>query len=249
MSSVEPGSTEVEEPVEEAPAPPPDPYESDLQALKTELGDALVQSGAQRGDLWVRVHRDAWDHAAEVLRNQLGYDYFCFLSAVDWMPPTWPNPKVIEAEGVEAEEAEPEPPPSTETKSGFAGGDSRFQVLARVYSTTRHQGVFVKADLDDDTPEVMTWSRVYRGADWHERETHEMYGIGFTGHPYLANLYLPGAFEGYPLRKDFPLLSREVKPWPGLVDVEQFPASYKDPNETPAATEDGATEENAGADA
>jgi len=240
LSSVEPETPEAPE-APEVEAPAVDPYASDLQALRTELGDALVETGAQRGDLWVRVHRDAWDHAAEVLRHQLRYDYFCFLSAVDWMPHTWPNPKVIEGEG--AEEAEEEPPPSAEIARGFAGGDSRFQVLARVYSTTRHQGVFVKSDLDDAAPAAPTWSRTYRGADWHERETHEMYGVDFIGHPNLANLYLPGAFEGYPLRKDFPLLSREVKPWPGLVDVEGFPAGYGGGEESaaPAApAEEGA---------
>ena len=42
-------------------------------------------------------------------------------------------------------------------------------------------------------------------------------------HPNLIHIYLPSEFEGFPLRKDFPLLSREVKPWPGLVDVEPFP--------------------------
>ena len=54
-----------------------------------------------------------------------------------------------------------------------------------------------------------------------------MYGFDFVGHPNLVKLYLPGEFEGFPMRKDFPLLAREVKPWPGLVDVEQFPATYK----------------------
>ena len=47
--------------------------------------------------------------------------------------------------------------------------------------------------------------------------------LDFTGHPHLVHIYLPGEFEGHPLRKDFPLLSREVKPWPGLVDVEDMP--------------------------
>ena len=47
-----------------------------------------------------------------------------------------------------------------------------------------------------------------------------MYGFGFDGHPDLKHIYLPGAFEGHPLRKDFPLLAREVKPWPGLTNVE-----------------------------
>jgi NADH-quinone oxidoreductase subunit C len=50
-----------------------------------------------------------------------------------------------------------------------------------------------------------------------------MYGFVFDGHPGLRHLYLPGAFEGYPLRKDFPLLAREIKPWPGLVDKEPMP--------------------------
>jgi NADH-quinone oxidoreductase subunit C len=50
-----------------------------------------------------------------------------------------------------------------------------------------------------------------------------MFGISFTGHPGLSHIYLPGEFEGNPLRKDFPLLARRVKPWPGIVDVEPMP--------------------------
>ena len=52
-----------------------------------------------------------------------------------------------------------------------------------------------------------------------------MYGIEFIGHPGLDHLYLPDAFEGHPLRKSFPLLAREVKPWPGRVDVEGMPST------------------------
>jgi NADH-quinone oxidoreductase subunit C len=64
---------------------------------------------------------------------------------------------------------------------------------------------------------------VFHGAEWHEREAWGMYGFRFEGHPALRHLLLPGEFEGHPLRKDFPLLAREVKPWPGLVDVEPMP--------------------------
>jgi NADH-quinone oxidoreductase subunit C len=231
MSTVEPETTEEAQP-EQTPPAEEDRFASTIDALKADLGDAVIETGEQRGDLWVRVDRRSWKRAAEVLRHQLGYDYFCFLSGIDWMPHTWPNPKIVEGEGAEAGEdveAEPEPHPAGgpgQWQTGFAGGDSRFQVLARVYSTTRHAGVFLKADLDDDAPQVETWSTVYRGADWHERETWEMYGFDFVGHPHLVHIYLPSEFEGFPLRKDFPLLSREVKPWPGLVDVEGFPAGY-----------------------
>ena len=61
-----------------------------------------------------------------------------------------------------------------------------------------------------------------------EEVEEEMFGISFDGHPDLRNMYLPGDFEGYPLRKDFPLLARLVKPWPGIVDVEPMPASDND---------------------
>jgi NADH-quinone oxidoreductase subunit C len=69
---------------------------------------------------------------------------------------------------------------------------------------------------------------VYAGANWHEREAFEMFGIQFEGHPRLIHLYLPDSFIGNPLRKSFPLLSREVKPWPGTVDVEAMPGRDDD---------------------
>jgi NADH-quinone oxidoreductase subunit C len=83
--------------------------------------------------------------------------------------------------------------------------------------------VTIKADVPDENPTVESVSVVYAGANWHERETHEMFGIHFDGHPDLRNMYLPSDFEGHPLRKDFPLLARMVKPWPGIVDVEPLP--------------------------
>ena len=244
LSSVEPDATEAEP--AEPEAPEVDPYEEILHVLKTDLGDGLVETQPQRGELWARIKVASWRRTAEVLRYQLGFDYFDFLSGIDWMPHTWPNPKVIEGEGAEEDEAEPEPEPDPQAgiQTGVAGGDTRFQILARVYSTTRHLGVILKCDLDDAAPQAPSWHEVYPGADWHERETWEMYGFDFTGHPNLIHLYLPGAFEGFPLRKDFPLLSREVKPWPGLVDVEGFPASYKG-DDAEAATDaatDAATE-------
>ena len=216
-----------------------------LEDLSTRLGDAVVGSHLRNGDLWVRVRPDAWLRAARECRA-MSFDYFCYLSGIDWLPPTWPNPKVIEGVAPDAndeaalpvdenavEDPEPEAPaPGEGPRTGFAGGDTRFQVLARLYSTIRHIGVTLKADLDDDAPRIESWITEYPGADWCERETWEMYGFDFVGHPNLIHLYLPGEFEGFPLRKDFPLLAREVKPWPGLVDVEPMP-------EVPDADADG----------
>jgi NADH-quinone oxidoreductase subunit C len=193
-----------------------------LDALRRHLGDAVVGSEVAGNDVWVRVDRAVWRRTAEVCRDQLEMDYFCFLSGIDWMPnpdlsgrKVWdPGAPAGDEEGDEAGEA---------METGLAGGDTRFQLLARLYSTKRKVGVTLKADLDDADPRADSWVAVYRGADWHERETWEMFGFSFDGHPGLRHLYLPGGFEGHPLRKDFPLLAREVKPWPGLVDVEPLP--------------------------
>jgi NADH-quinone oxidoreductase subunit C len=79
----------------------------------------------------------------------------------------------------------------------------------------RGQGILLKTAVPREKAELPTATTVYRGANWHERETFEMFGVVFTGHPDLKPLLLPDGFEGHPLRKDFILASRVVKAWPG----------------------------------
>jgi NADH-quinone oxidoreductase subunit C len=186
---------------------------SDVSAC---LGSALVQSHINVGnDLCVRVATDAWATSAAALKTSLGFDYFCFLSAIDWLPsPFGKGEEDPTAEAVERD---------TEIKQGLAGGETRMQVFARLVNHRTHVGITMKADVPDATPVVPSWVSVFTGANWHEREAHEMFGISFAGHPDLRNMYLPTDFEGHPLRKDFPLLARMVKPWPGIVDVEPLP--------------------------
>jgi NADH-quinone oxidoreductase subunit C len=91
-----------------------------------------------------------------------------------------------------------------------------FRMVAHLWSTTARHGVLVRTLLPPDAPELASVVEVYPGAAWHERETHEMFGVIFTGHPGSnAPLLLPPEFEGHPLRKDFVLASRVAKPWPG----------------------------------
>jgi NADH-quinone oxidoreductase subunit C len=84
--------------------------------------------------------------------------------------------------------------------------------------------VNVHVPLDFNRPECPSITDVYVGAQWHERETWEMFGIDFPGHPRLVNLYLPEDFEGHPLLKSFKLPSRSVKEWPGAKDPEEATA-------------------------
>lgn len=194
--------------------------ESIVDKLRAALGDALLDVKlVPNVDLWVRVRSDAWRDAGLALRDQ-GFHYFCFLSAIDWLPSPYGRG--------EDDPTAPPPERSTEIRQGYTGGETRFQVFARVTDVERHVGITLKADVPEDSLTVDSWLPVYAGANWHERETHEMFGISFAGHPDLRNIYLPTDFEGYPLRKDFPLLARLVKPWPGIADVEPLPGEGDD---------------------
>ncbi len=88
-----------------------------------------------------------------------------------------------------------------------------FRVVAHVWSLERQQGLLIRCLLSSTIIDSVV--DVYAGASWHERETHEMFGIDFRGHPDMKPLLLAPEFEGYPLRKDFVLAARVAKPWPG----------------------------------
>jgi len=205
----------------------PDPLRRQLlDGLSAELGDAVAEVVLQPGrDLWVRVRSEAWLGAGEAARDRLRCHYFSFLSVIDWLPSPFGRSMDAEVDKVLAGDARPEPEPMTH---GCTGGESRFQVFARVHSMEAKVGFTLLADVPDATNTIDSWSALYGGANWHEREAWEMFGVVFAGHPNLRKLYLPTDFEGYPLRKDFPLLSRIVKPWPGIVDVEGMPGLADD---------------------
>ena len=80
----------------------------------------------------------------------------------------------------------------------------RFDVVYHLLSMTRNRRIRVKVQTDEATP-VPTIIPVYPAAEWFEREAFDMYGIAFSGHPDLRRLLTDYGFEGYPLRKDFPM--------------------------------------------
>ena len=217
-----------------------DDLRAGLVAQMTDLlGAGVVESHVIPGkDVWVRVTAEAWQQCAETLRITMGARYFGFLSAIDWMPSPFGRSLDAEVDKVLTPQEKKALPPMT---TGYAGGDTRFQVVARLANLRDHWGITLKVDAGDESPAVPTWTKVFAGAEWHEREAWEMFGIDFVGHPFLRPMYLPGAFEGNPLRKDFPLLARFVKPWPGIVDVEPLPGSTDGDADGAAADGEGAT--------
>jgi NADH-quinone oxidoreductase subunit C len=90
-----------------------------------------------------------------------------------------------------------------------------FGVVAHVYAPEAGHHLLIRTRVPRAEPVLPTVTGVYRGANWHERETYEMFGVIFDGHPDLKPLLLPDGFEGHPLRKEFVLAARVAKPWPG----------------------------------
>jgi NADH-quinone oxidoreductase subunit C len=83
--------------------------------------------------------------------------------------------------------------------------EPRFEVIYHLFSTKTHQRIRLKVLLSDEDPHVNTVTTVWRTADWHERETYDMFGVIFDGHPDLRRILLPSDFDGHALRKDYPL--------------------------------------------
>jgi NADH-quinone oxidoreductase subunit C len=135
-----------------------------------------------------------WSSTVLALRDE-GYSYFDWLTAVD-------QTDAVEAEGEDA----------------VTGFDVVCHLL-RVAEPGHLESVLVRTRAPEGLP-VPSITGVFRGAAWHERETHEMFGIDFDGFDDgtglgLRPLLLPDGFEGTPLRKSFVLTARASKPWPG----------------------------------
>ncbi|MFD9677374.1 NADH-quinone oxidoreductase subunit C, partial [Streptomyces sp. NPDC059981] len=103
-----------------------------------------------------------------------------------------------------------------------------FRICAHVVSLENHRvrRLLLRTTVPHTAPALPSAVAVYAGAEWHERETHEMFGVVFTDHPHLVPLLLPENFEGHPLRKDFVLAARVAKAWPGAKE----PGEAHDPD-------------------
>jgi NADH-quinone oxidoreductase subunit C len=130
----------------------------------------------------VDVPRDSWADALTVARDELGFTYFDWLTAVDQLD---------------------------------AAEDPGFDVVCHLWSLDRREHLLLRTRVPAAEPVIGTATAVFAGASWHERETFEMFGVRFEGHPHLVPLLLPDGFEGHPLRKDFVLAARAAKAWPG----------------------------------
>ncbi|MBI5026865.1 MAG: NADH-quinone oxidoreductase subunit C [Nitrospirae bacterium] len=87
--------------------------------------------------------------------------------------------------------------------------EMRFEVVYNLYSIKHRHRILLKALVKETDPSIDSAMPVWIGANWHEREVYDMYGITFNGHPDLRRILLPEDWTGYPLRKDYPLKGQE----------------------------------------
>lgn len=179
----------------------------ELSALDDYAGQLATKLGADRwtadkDTVHIYVTRDQWVDAATAARDE-GLDFFSFLSAVDWAKEVTVGEPADDVDNL----------------------DERYEVICRLSSSHNADAAIISTSLAKDDAWLESLVPVYAGAAWHERETSEMFGIDFRGHPNLIKLYLPQEFEGHPLRKSFALGARIAKPWPGTVDVEDLPST------------------------
>jgi len=160
-------------------------------------GNAVVEHDTVR----IYIEREAWFDTLRRARDEEGLTFFSWLAGIDWSKDVAVGDTVEEPDEL----------------------DERFEVMCRLSSIENADAAQFITVVPKDDAVIDSITELFGGAEWHERETHDMFGIDFAGNPNLSPIYLPEGFIGHPLLKSYPLLAREVKPWPGDVDVEDMP--------------------------
>lgn len=99
----------------------------------------------------------------------------------------------------------------------------RFEMVYQLFSTKFHHRLRIKVRVDEQDLEVPSLTSLWQAANWMERESYDMYGVKFSGHPDLRRILLYEEFEGYPLRKDYPMMKEQpLVPLRDVGEVDQF---------------------------
>ncbi len=153
--------------------------QSVLDALKARFGAAILETHSNFGDDTAVVASDSWKAIGAFLRDDPAMSFELFVDLC----------------GVDYPERTP-----------------RFDVVLHLYSVTHAHRIRVKARIGDDEgnhAKIDSLTSLWRGADWLERETFDMFGIKFEGHPDLRRILMYPEFTGFPLRKDYPAQKTE----------------------------------------
>ena len=158
-----------------------------LDALVAKFPHAIERTESANGDEVAFVKRDNLVEVAKWLRDEQGFTFPVFVTAIDrldWRPVGAPPSE-------HWDESKP-----------------RFEVVYQLRSTS-HKRIRLKIAATEQDPRVPSLAELWPAFNWQERETFDMYGIRFDGHPDLRRIFLYEEFVGYPLRKDYPKEKRQ----------------------------------------
>ena len=151
--------------------------------LKERFPRAILKEETSCEQVVVYVDRHYLPEVMEFLHEELGFDHLADLCGVDYLG--W---------------------------KGKAKKPERFEVVYNLYSIGKRDFLRIKVPVPENDPWVPSVTNIWQVANWFERECYDMFGIRFEGHPDLRRLLMPEDWEGYPLRKDYPLQPEEE--WP-----------------------------------
>ena len=97
------------------------------------------------------------------------------------------------------------------TAADYLPREPRFELVCHFYSSKNNYRLRLKCPIAGSDARVASLTALWAGANWFEREAYDMYGIKFEGHPDLRRILMYDGFEGYPLRKDYPLKKRQPR--------------------------------------
>lgn len=166
------------------------------EKLRAAFRENIVSVSEYRGQLSVEVNREVIVEVCRLLKEdpELQFNFLSDICGADML--NFENASSRKAYLAVEQEYRPEQVPVEE----------RFRVVYHLLSLGNKARVRLKVKVDGENPVCPSVTPIYPAANWYERETFDMFGITFEGHPDMRRMYMPEEYEYYPLRKDFPLM-------------------------------------------
>src|SRR6516225_1245184 len=189
----------------------PTPIESEAESspmirrVAELLGERILERHSFRGDDRIHIARENILEVGQLLRDdvELAFDLLLDVTAIDYLGQPDDFETKHEAWDRERPVTRRQPASRHELVLPPRGPHPRFAVVYHLTSTTRLHRLRIKCRVPEDDPTIASLTPVWPGANWLERETYDLYGIQFIGHPDLRRIYLNEEFVGHPLRKDY----------------------------------------------
>jgi len=173
------------------------PLADSFERLKERFPESILAVAFVKGELSVSIRREDILPVLRFLKHEAGFNALTDIIGIDNLKPV-PAAAPVLPTGRTGETPAAPPAPAPQ---------KRFSILYQLYRFPEACRIRIALDLEEGET-VDSAVPVYRAADWAEREIFDMFGIAFAGHPDLRRIYMPDEFEGFPLRKDFPLEGR-----------------------------------------